>query len=452
MQKFSQIFRVPVLSILLLIVSGALLFVACGEVSSPTAELTTPPTQAPQLASTATATATLPPTPSPVPEPVRPILHPIVVDEQWGLIDDTGEVQLDPQFDTVVLQLSSMHDFARGPALGERDGEWVLFDESGTTLHELPTPDFDPYLIVWQGEPQAQVCAQQDPAGGAPGWAETTQVVMTVQEETTLFFVCNGAMESVVVEQYAESLFLFTEGLSPASLKDESLWGYIDDTGEFVIEPQFLAAEAFESGRALVVQEDVARRFIDRNGEYAFDESFVDARSFGEGLAPAAKIVDETEDDRLWGYIDTSGEWVVEPQFTSARPFLNGYAEVAIDRLGGLIDPTGAIVVPLEWERIYTPYQGLAVATSDGQWGYVNTQGEIVIELQFRDARDFAEDRAAVRAENSWGFIDLSGELVIAPEWDEVRDFAGGLAWVSSGDGWGYVNPDGGVVWWSERP
>lgn len=409
------------------------------------------------MASTSTAVATqtrIPsPTPEPVPEPIGPILHPIVVDGLWGLIDDTGEVQLDPQFDAVVLHQSSLHDFSIGPALGERDGVWVLFDETGATLHELPDPDHVPLVTVWQGEPQATVCAEPDLAGNAERWTVTTQVNMNIQGESTLFFVCNGAISSVVVEQYSDSLFLFTEGLTPAAHKEDSLWGYIDDTGEFVIEPHFRAAEAFQDGRALVVLNDVSRRFIDRTGEFAFDASFDDARSFGEGLAGASKTAKrdgETTDLRLWGYIDTSGDWVIEPQFTSAFDFRNGYAEVAIDGRTGLIDSTGAIVVPLEWDRIYTPHQGLAVVTRDGQWGYVNTSGEIAVELQFGDARDFSEDRAAVRVDHLWGYIDTSGELVIAPEWDEARDFAGGLAWVSSGDGWGYVNQDGDLVWWSE--
>ena len=58
--------------------------------------------------------------------------------------------------------------------------------------------------------------------------------------------------------------------------------GYIDKTGDYVIEPQFEAA-------------------------YSFSQN---------GLAPV-----KDANSHLWGYIDTTGAYVIEPQFWWAMDF-----------------------------------------------------------------------------------------------------------------------------------
>ena len=51
--------------------------------------------------------------------------------------------------------------------------------------------------------------------------------------------------------------------------------------------------------------------YIDKSGEYVIDPQFSDAMEFSEGLA--AVLDPESE---LWGYIDESGSYVIEPQFS----------------------------------------------------------------------------------------------------------------------------------------
>ena len=62
----------------------------------------------------------------------------------------------------------------------------------------------------------------------------------------------------------------FSEGLAVARYReDKSLAGFIDISGEFVIQPQFDEVEGFSSGYALV-QRDGSYGYIDRSGAYVY--------------------------------------------------------------------------------------------------------------------------------------------------------------------------------------
>ncbi|MDX1429513.1 MAG: WG repeat-containing protein, partial [Rhodothermales bacterium] len=91
-------------------------------------------------------------------------------------------------------------------------------------------------------------------------------------------------------------------------------WGFIDATGEIVVEPRFDRAWPFSGDRALV---RVGQRFgyADRHGEMAIPAIYSDAWFFSGDLAPVEK-------DDKWVYIDRSGGVAVEPEFRLEASFL----------------------------------------------------------------------------------------------------------------------------------
>lgn len=118
-------------------------------------------------------------------------------------------------------------------------------------------------------------------------------------------------------------------------------WGYVDETGEHVIQPQFSYADKFY-----------------------------------EGMAVACDL-----DTGLYGYIDSFGEWVIPPQFDWASGFVNGYAVVAMQshensggtyttgQKEGCIDIYGEYILEPEYERVFTDKEkpGKFLISKDGQ-------------------------------------------------------------------------------------
>lgn len=161
----------------------------------------------------------------------------------------------------------------------------------------------------------------------------------------------------------------FAEGLAPVTTSSAfetiKIYGYIDKKGVFVIEPQFLGAQLFSEGLALVVKWDAETREITRAGwinkagqwvvtevqnrlsSTAFTKTFIDPRGFldwrySEGLVPF--YVYTAEGKPLHGYMDRNGKVVIEPRaLNKIGPFLGGLARVYVNGDEGSSDDYGYI-------------------------------------------------------------------------------------------------------------
>ena len=164
--------------------------------------------------------------------------------------------------------------------------------------------------------------------------------------------------------------------------------------------------------------------YVNKSGETVINPQFDRAGIFAEGLAPAKM--------GRWGFVDAAGKVVVNPQFDQADVFSEGLAAV---RLGG--GGPG----PFDDPRPWSPWHG-----GGGRYGFVDHDGKYIINAQFDDAGDFSGGLAAVKM-GHWGFIDKSGKMVINPQFDEAESFANGLARVKMDGRFGYVNASGKYIW-----
>ena len=128
-----------------------------------------------------------------------------------------------------------------------------------------------------------------------------------------------------------------------ASVAVAGRWGFIDQKGKFVINPQYDGVGSFSEGYAVV---ETGRGsipgcpycskygFIDRKGQVVVEARFAQRPNatggisspvfdFSEGLA-AVKT------DSGWGFIDPAGKMVIDAQFDDASPFQDGLARVIV--------------------------------------------------------------------------------------------------------------------------
>lgn len=214
---------------------------------------------------------------------------------------------------------------------------------------------------------------------------------------------------------------LFSNGPIPAQDKNE-LWGYIDDTGEWVISPSFTYAGEFRYSGMAAVQEGVGQLFgiIDASGEYVVEPIFDNISTDTSQGLPCVHLP-----ERGWGYIDASGEFVTEPQsFTEREPEISAGGNSVVN-----------------WNSDLIP-----VLLRDGT-GYVykNKDGDQVLPKSgapYAYAFYFSFDGlAAVAAieddEMRLGFIDQDGNWVIPPQydWKEHDAFCNGYALVETAPG-----------------
>ena len=160
----------------------------------------------------------------------------------------------------------------------------------------------------------------------------------------------------------------FHNGLAMYRQPQTYKYGFIDKNGNFVIEPVYEWAGAF-NGKLAPVTMGNKFGYINTAGTLIIPYKYVFAEIFSDGLAAVYN-------GSNWGYINEAGNYVISSQFGSfeghdgeevANPFIDGYAAVYLgkgqalhsDVLKGqfaLIDKTGKILNGQKYDSLQLTY------------------------------------------------------------------------------------------------
>ncbi|AUP79605.1 WG repeat-containing protein [Flavivirga eckloniae] len=256
--------------------------------------------------------------------------------------------------------------------------------------------------------------------------------------------------EYIIEPQFKNAKSFSENGLAP--VKKNRKWGYINIEGEWVIQPQFDDAKVFNSGLALVVK-DNKECFIDVAGKVKIhpkpNTKYYNFAKEGVAIFKTKKLV---------GLLNSNGEIIMEPKYQTIKPFVNGFARVQLNDLWGMIDVNGKEYISPNYNEIGNYFnkivrvrQGtvfkifinnkpividnaskiwdfrddsdLTMARVDKKVGYINTKGEWVIKPQFKVARHFVNGMAPVYDGKRWGYINTKGEYVIEPQFNDAEIF-----------------------------
>ncbi len=176
----------------------------------------------------------------------------------------------------------------------------------------------------------------------------------------------------------------FSDGLAIIITKDKK-YGFINTSGEVVIEPRFIKAGYFKGGLAWVkpISRNVGHRYINKKGEFAFDTQFEAVKNFDpvSGMARVKRY-------KRWTYVNTLGE----------------------------------VLKMKELELFGDFYDGLCRGKKGRKFGFYDNSGEWVIQPKFDGVRDFKNGYAAVLMNEKWGVINKKGEWVIEPVFANIKD------------------------------
>jgi hypothetical protein len=256
----------------------------------------------------------------------------------------------------------------------------------------------------------------------------------------------------VVVEAKYQYAYGFREGL--AAVRENGLFGFINEAGEMAIPPRFRSAfsSVFVDGLAAVAPE-AAWGYIDRSGKFVIPPQFERASDFREGLA-AVQL------EGSWGFIDRTGKLVAPPQYKAATAFRDGVApvcvtEARVDRCL-FVDKHFAQAVPGRFSSASEFLEGLALVRDrpDAMQRFIDKSGKEALPPSNDYDGGFHEGLARVVRGGKIGYIDRKGKEVIAPQFDAADDFDGLLARISDADGKlvGYINKKGDWTWKRKKP
>ncbi|QSS99847.1 WG repeat-containing protein [Pontibacillus sp. ALD_SL1] len=230
----------------------------------------------------------------------------------------------------------------------------------------------------------------------------------------------------------------FTEDLYPIMQGDAGetqQYGFINKSGEWVIEPTYEQARAFYGERALVVKNGAAG-FINYEGELVIPAQYPSAKDFKEGFAPVYQ-------DNQWGFIDINGDMLIDPAFDEAFHFNEGIALVVKDREYQYINTNGEQVMDRTFEKGYAFSEGLAPVEVDGKFGFIDKEGNMKIDPQYKRAYPFHEGVATVCLDEKCGVINKGGHMVVDAEFEKIGWYVDGLAYAITSEKSGYIDTKG---------
>ena len=241
--------------------------------------------------------------------------------------------------------------------------------------------------------------------------------------------------------------------------KNGAIYGYINNKGEYVIEPKFEGAYDFNENCVAIVIKDYKFGVIDLLGEYKIYTIYDSISNFRESRAVYSKdgsmgiidedgnvitkkeygIVGEFHDHRAvvgdsksgnykYGYIDREGKELIHLKFERADDFKDDIALVKVkDNEYSLIDKEGKVLNSYKHYLVSQYGDGLMMFSEkiDGPYGYIDIEGNEIITPRFTSTSEFVDGIAIVSVEENYngpyGVINKKGEYVLTPIFSEIR-------------------------------
>ncbi len=236
----------------------------------------------------------------------------IKVGEKWGFMNSQGKIAIPAKYDDVT-------EFGSGHAIAKLGSTYIVLNTKGDeiTIQESGILDVKPF-----SEKLAPFKAANKKFG---------------------FLRTDG---KVAISAQFESVGYFEDGVAWAKTQAGTL-GYINNRGEWVIQPQFDAGKNFDAstGLARIKTHTGNWAYTNKTGELTYVNDTEVWGDFSEGLTDGKK------GDKK-GFYDSKGKWVIEPKFEGVRDFKNGYAAAKMGDKWGIIDKTGKWVIEPKFDGI----------------------------------------------------------------------------------------------------
>ena len=195
----------------------------------------------------------------------------------------------------------------------------------------------------------------------------------------------------IIEPQFDDASITFSDNLCFAKIKDKA--GFINKHCDFLIEftDSVIGASPFEKGLAIVLLANNKYNIVNKDGEYLLSEfaSVVEIITDNNEPYILVKSQSEAEQDSLalsinkrWYICDSEGNQIGE-RYDSISGFSEGLCDIKFN----------------------------------DKWGYINLKGNEVIEPQYDSAHSFSKEGLAhVNYNNKESFIDKEGNVVISAD------------------------------------
>lgn len=196
----------------------------------------------------------------------------------------------------------------------------------------------------------------------------------------------------------------------------DHLWGFMDTTGQLMIEALYDDVMAFSEGLACV---NKAGRwgYVDQSGQEIIPFSYRSGWAFQEGFARVKPFDGHTH------FISRSGKTLISDAWEATDDFSEGMARVSLGHIFGYIDTSGNMAIPGPFAKAGQFKHGLAIVTPEEKVGVIQKDGQFLLEPQFTSVRWTSEkDFLICQKEDTSYLYELNGDLKFSMTEGIIRD------------------------------
>ena len=177
--------------------------------------------------------------------------------------------------------------------------------------------------------------------------------------------------------------------------------------------------------------------FIDTTGNWIINAHYDDASEFKEGLAAVCK------NDSCF-FIDKEGKKISTSFFDETESYKDGIAIVKKDSVYYLINRLGQIISK-GYQDINASSNNLFVCKFNNLYGAINTKGEIIIPFTYSKLGNF-KNNYAYYLSNQYGLVDITNKALKA-QWEWISDVdTNSIAIVKKNSKFGLITIDESII------
>ncbi|MFV8830556.1 WG repeat-containing protein [Alkalihalobacterium sp. APHAB7] len=273
----------------------------------------------------------------------------VTVGDKAGIINCSGQYVVDPIYNSIL-------PFTEGRAIVIDAAGFKVIDEKGSVLTSKAYNFIAPY------EEERAVFSDRSANGQyLYGYLDRSgQEIIPLQFEYANDFKDGKALVRLTNRNYAlidknetilntyayHSMTEFREGLSSFRKTVDDLYGYVDEKGNIVIEPQFSIALPFQEGRAVVNIIDGIHNgygLINKQGEFIIPAQYNDVLQLGEDRVALGKaiVADKPYIGSIYAIATSDGRRLTDFEYDTVSVFKEGLSSVTQDRYTFFIDRSG---------------------------------------------------------------------------------------------------------------
>lgn len=223
-----------------------------------------------------------------------------------------------------------------------------------------------------------------------------------------------------------------------ARIKRGGLWGYIDKTNKYTVQPEYeyLGSNITEGDVVVAGKTGYYVNPTDGKPVIEFDaNNYLHLASNGKDLQLVYEHVPNAEPEEVdfWGYVNVqNGAEVVKLTYHSAAPFSNGLARVTLWGATSFVNLAGVRVIDLgaTYDRVGNFSNELCWVIKNGKYGYINKTGALQLPMIFdvlagTDPSNFVNGAAPARlasfsASSRWGVVSSNCTWIVNPQYTSI--------------------------------